>query len=212
MATSEDTPGEGASIDPKILESLGLTHEDMENFDAEAKKEEKLLKVLEDEGKDFYANPRDEERVSGGYLRLIRPSVRQQIQMPKRDEVPALKLAREYRRPSEVPRELMKEWKDKSRSQFSPYQAFLSPRVEAFIFGYGLGALDNLDAETAINAFSEINPEGVLNNPKVVDTLRTYSQQDRTIGVTIAKAIQTKIDRDARLNTPPVPSTPQPET
>lgn len=149
MTTSEETSKEGASIDPKILESLGLTHEDIENFDAERKKEERLLRVLEDEGKDFYANPRDEERVSGGYLRLIQPSVRQKIPMPKRDEVPTLKLTLGYSHPREMPRELMKEWEVKSRGQFSPYQT-LSPRIEAFIFGYGLGALDNLDAETAI--------------------------------------------------------------
>jgi len=208
MTTPEEGEG-GSSIDPKVLDALGLTSEDIQNFDAEAKKEEKLLRALEDEGRDFYKNPFSEERNSQGFVLLIRKSVLQQLQMPKNDNIPPLRLQSQLGSHIETPRKLMKAWREYSgRSQ---YDKTKTDRFEAFLFGYALGALDNLDADTAIETFSELSPEGILNNPKAIGALKDYSHQDKILGVSIAKAIQRRIDLDARLNSLSTPQQQAPE-
>lgn len=184
-------PQSGTQINPEVLSALGLTPQDLEEYDEERLKEAKTLEDMQNKGAEYYQRLKTSQPstyvqgVNLGDLGTMTPNTRIVSEIPDDLFIQVEELDHKY--------------------HYSPEnRAKMEARLRALCRGYGTAAIQKQDYDTAINAFDLATEGGILKNEIVMAGLRSKAQEDKTTGIKIAQAIQAREDRR------PLPPTPEP--
>ncbi len=198
--TETNSPESGPKIDPQILENLGLTQDDVENYNEQQLKKEREISAMKQKGAEYYLGVRE---LHGSSLRT--PAVNfGNFTIPIESKV--LK---------SIP-DAVASGAEKGIRIIPEQKGQVEAKMKAFCQGFGEEALQNQDYISAINALDISTEGGILQNEQGINQLRQVAQSDKTTGIKIAEAIQERLDlRKAAQPTensqaaPPPPEQPQ---
>lgn len=189
-------------IDSDLLTSLGLSEEDVQKFDREKLKEKQEM---------------DEARKRGGQYYLSRSGLTpQQLYAMTQDE------ARRFR--EVVVGEKFFRFQGEGNpglpnllyipdEMFNQFQTLPDNKiVSSWLRGFGMAALGLNQLNPAINAFDILTGGKVMEDEEIAGRLREAAKENRSIGVEIAKKIQTrrKLRRPSLSPTDTAPAGPEP--
>lgn len=200
-ANQNETQTTPEEIDPQILSSLGLTPEDVQNYNRQKLEDEEALSELKEQGAKLYSDIQRgfksvDANIRGLLFSVMNASPKQAHLTPVIffDTLEKAKLQRETN---------------------PEYYKKIEKDLHALIEGYGQAALDNNDWQSAVNAFDLVTDGGILSNQNAMTKLGELFPEDKTARVDIAQAIQERVNLRKAQQTPeptltPVPPPPSP--
>lgn len=171
----ETTEPQPIKINPEILDSLGLSPDDVQRHDSERLELVRYREASKKIGSQYYVDKRSSvplESYSIGDFALPHDTSRQ-----------------------EFPEATMSRFEE-TKTRFNPdVQNKYLVGIKGLLEGYGAQAISEYDWVSGINAYDVATEGGIMQNQEVLGQLKEIAQSNKTSGVDIAKAIQERINR-----------------
>ncbi len=191
-----EQPKKPGTISPDILSALAISQQDLDSHKEVLNQQ--LLEKINANGKSYYENF-DGQDINT--IQLISDADVKQLFGPNAygDNLAIEKTGvGEYKR-SDLPRDLYKAWQKRENhlresygKREQPYpedDTYYKDNTRAFLEGFGTGALEANDWDTAINAFDLTTAGGVIQNEAAISKMKELPIEDK---IKIATKLQEK--------------------
>lgn len=177
-----------AEISPDILSSLGLTSQDVKEFDKSEIERKKLMEEQRGQGAIIYGDLR-----RGMMLDRVSLTIRDLGGM-------GIKATRI----EEIPDAIMNEWEKlkKEHPGLDKKEGKTIPQIKAWLEGFGNKALEVGDWKTAVISMDVATDGNVSENEELMAKLREVAAADKSEGVEIAKTMQGRINKRSQATHP----------